>query len=98
MPLNHVPKYPVVHPQPGYDLVRRNVRLSDVLTVAAFTGFSFAVNWFGCESLTHSLTHSITHSLNHYFTLLVATPPTLSMSHSVSRLHYSLTLPLYHSH
>lgn len=49
MPLTHIPKYPVVHPQPGYDLVLSNIRFTDVLTIAAFTGFSFAVNWFGCK-------------------------------------------------
>lgn len=49
MPLTNSPSYPVVHPKPGLDLIIRNVRATDVLTVAAFASFSFAVNWFGAR-------------------------------------------------
>jgi hypothetical protein len=45
--VTNVPKYPVVHPAPGYDLILRNLRPTDYLVVLGFGVGSFGINWFG---------------------------------------------------
>lgn len=43
------PKYPVVHPSPSNSLILRNLRFTDLLTIAAFGGATFVLNWFGSK-------------------------------------------------
>lgn len=47
--VTNVPKYPVVHPLPGYDLILKNIRMTDYLVILGFGIGSFAVNWLGGE-------------------------------------------------
>lgn len=69
--VTNVPKYPVVHPAPGYDLILTNLRPTDYLVIIGFGVGSFAVNWFGGKTLTiFSFLHLLTYFSKEIITLL----------------------------
>ncbi len=47
MPATHVPKYPVVDPEPSMTKAMGNFNMNDLTHMAAFTVSGYVVGWFG---------------------------------------------------
>jgi hypothetical protein len=49
MPYTHIPKYPVVDPDPSLTDARKNFNIRDYLAIVGFATSSFAFSWLGCN-------------------------------------------------
>lgn len=70
MPPTHVPKFPVVDPDPSMRRAIGNFGLKDVGYIFAFTTSGYAVGWFGGKYKLLTCLQTTIHELTCFFSFI----------------------------